>query len=50
MKVTWELVTSVGFKVDGSYWANFRQLDHKPTEVTRITFIGYGQPTEVTVQ
>jgi hypothetical protein len=50
MKVTLEILTFVGFEADGSYWDNFRRPDHKPTEVTRITYVSYGQPTEVTVQ
>jgi hypothetical protein len=49
-KVTQEILTSVGFVADGSYCTNFRRLDHKLTEVTGITYIGYGQLTEVTVQ
>jgi hypothetical protein len=49
MKVTREILTSVGFKADGSYWANFRQPDHKLMKVTGITYVGYGQPMEVTI-
>jgi hypothetical protein len=45
MKVTQEILTSIGFEANGSYWANFRRLDHKPTEVTGITYVGYG-PTD----
>jgi hypothetical protein len=49
MKVTREMVTSVGLEADGSYPNNFYRADQKPTEVTGITFIGCGQPTEVTI-
>jgi hypothetical protein len=49
MKVTQEILTSVGFEADESYWANFRRPDHRPMEVTGITYVGYGQPTKVTI-
>jgi hypothetical protein len=48
MKVTREILTSISFEVNGSYSANFRRSNHKPTEVTRITYVGYGQPMGVT--
>jgi hypothetical protein len=50
MKVTWEILTSISFDADRSYWAHFRRPDHKPSEVTGIAYVGYGQPMEVTVQ
>jgi hypothetical protein len=49
-KVTREILISVDFVANGIYCANFRQPDHKPMKITGITYIGYGQPTEVTVQ
>jgi hypothetical protein len=41
------MVTSVGLEAEGSKPSNFCRPDHKPTEVTGIIFVGYGQLTEV---